>query len=81
MSEQKKRQRMTGFALQIAARLMETPGPGSVLYRMATRQVGLSAIHDVDIPEHTPPYRPVHLGGAAPRPLMLDDGREGEVRR
>lgn len=85
MSEQKKRQRMAGVALQIAARLMETPGPGSVLYRVATRQLGLSSIHEIDIPGHTPPYRPIHLGGAR-RPIVVDAdeaqgaGREGAGR-
>jgi hypothetical protein len=71
MSAEKKRQRMAGLTLQVAARLMETPGSGSVLYRVATRQLGLTSIHQVDIPEHTPPYRPIHLAGA-PRPIVVE---------
>lgn len=77
MSEETKGQRMAGMALQVAARLMETPGSGALLYRMATKQLGIEALARVDIPAGVPPYRPIHLGGRPARPIVL---REGELR-
>jgi hypothetical protein len=71
MSEEKKGQRMAGTALQVAARLMETPGSGALLYRMATKQLGIEALSHVDIPADVPPYRPIHLGGRPARPIVL----------
>ncbi|MCK5799108.1 MAG: hypothetical protein KAI47_18070 [Deltaproteobacteria bacterium] len=76
MSDEKKGQRMSGRALQIAARLMETPGSGALLYRVASKQLGLAALRAIDIPEHVPPYRPTHLGRGEGRPIV---GAHGET--
>ena len=81
MSAEKRR--MTGLGLQVTARLMETPGSGALIYRMATKQLGLADIHEVDIPETVPPYRPTHLAGASPRAVVLahDEAGPGEEGR
>lgn len=54
---------MSGLALRAAARLMETRGPNRLLYEVAARQLGLSRLHEEEIPPEVPPFQPLHLGG------------------
>jgi hypothetical protein len=64
-SQEKRPRRMAGLLLQAVARLAETPGTRTVLYDVAIRQLGLSAVHEARIPDEVPPHRPLHLGTAA----------------
>lgn len=54
-------QRLAGPVLRLAARLTETPGPRSGIYRLVVRQFGFDRLRDVAIPEHAVPYTPTHL--------------------
>ncbi len=56
---------MAGLLLQAVARLAETPGTRRVLYDVASRQLGLNALHEARIPDDVVPHRPLHLGVAA----------------
>jgi hypothetical protein len=71
-SQEKRPKRMAGLLLQAVARLAETPGTRRVLYDVATRQLGLNALHEAKIPDEVVPHRPLHLGAAAK--AERDDG-------
>jgi hypothetical protein len=71
-SQEKRPKRMAGLLLQAMARLAETPGTRKVLYDVATRQLGLGAVHEARIADDVAPHRPLHLGGFAPP--ERDDG-------
>lgn len=65
MSEPNKKQmRMAGNALRVAARLMETPGTGKALFKVASKQLGVDQLHSAQIPPETPMYRHLHLNGS-----------------
>jgi|GEM_PF-6208111 hypothetical protein len=57
----KKAKRMAGNALRAAARLMESPLTGGLLFRVANEELGLSEIGEISISEKTPPYVARHL--------------------
>lgn len=64
--ETKKPPRLTGGALRLAARLLETPGVGAPLYRLASKQLGIEVLRAAEIPADAPLFRFTHLD-AAPR--------------
>jgi hypothetical protein len=66
-----KKRRIAGALLRAAARLAETPGARGVLYTVATRQLGLDAIHDLTIEPEVVPFRHLHLAAVEPE---VDDG-------
>lgn len=63
-SGSKKPPRLAGGTLRLAARLLETPGVNTPLYRLATKQLGIDALRAVDIPADAPLFRFTHLGVA-----------------
>lgn len=65
--DDKKGVRMAGMPLRLAARLVETPGSGAMVYRVAVKQLGLDRLHAFDVPSTVVPFRFRHLGGRGGR--------------
>jgi hypothetical protein len=59
-------QRVTGRSLQFLARALESPLSKKLLYTTATRRMGITVLHELDIPPEAVPYLPRHLGQAPP---------------
>lgn len=57
---------MVGSALKTAAWLMEASLTGPMLYKTAIKQLGLTALHAMDVPREATPYRPFHLAPSSP---------------
>ena len=55
-----KSKRLAGTGLRLAAKLMETPGLGALLYRVAAQQLGLDRLRTAQVPGHAPLYIPLH---------------------
>lgn len=52
-----------GVALKAAARLMETPGPRTLLVHLAERQFGIAQLREREMPKDAVPFLPLHLAG------------------
>ncbi len=78
MSNTQDKKRMAGSALKTAAWLMEASLTGPMLYKTAIKQLGLTELHEMNVPSGAVPYRPFHLAPSSP-PGNMAAGSEQEV--
>ncbi|MCB9555117.1 MAG: hypothetical protein H6707_03360 [Deltaproteobacteria bacterium] len=68
-SAKKSPPRLVGARLRLMARLVEAPGTGPLLFRLACKQLGVDVLKELNIACETAPFSHRHLGGTTEPPI------------